>query len=174
MISRIRRASNTDVAALALLAERTFRETFAKDNEPDDMEAYLRESFHPRRVAAEIDDAANTFLLAEGEEGGGPIGYAKLRAGEAEASVRGPAAIEIERLYAAPEAIGRGVGAALMRACMAEARRAGGKTLWLGVWEHNERAIAFYRRWGFETVGTHVFVLGSDEQTDLVMELPLR
>ena len=143
---RIRTATPADAEPLAALAEQTFRDTFANDNSPDD-----------------------TFLLAftDGEEQ--PAGYAKLRTGTTDPSVTGSDPVELQRLYVNRSAIGRGVGAALMRASLDAARSAGHRTLWLGVWERNVRAISFYERWQFETVGDHQFRLGSDDQTDLIM-----
>jgi len=113
---------------------------------------------------------ANTFLLAFVNDGEQPIGYAKLRTGTTDPSVTGPDPVELERLYVDRNAIGHGVGAALMRASLGAARSAGHRTLWLGVWERNIRAISFYAKWGFETVGDHVFRLGADAQRDLIME----
>lgn len=171
----IRYATPADSVALASLAERTFRDTFSNLNEAADMEAYIEQAFGPRQVEAEIGDPTHTFLLAFEKSEEAPTGYAKLRAGEPDPSVRGAApAIEIERIYVGREALGKGVGAALMRACLDEARRRGYETVWLGVWESNEKAIAFYRRWEFEEVGSHEFVLGSDKQTDLIMERTVR
>ena len=108
--------------------------------------------------------------MSFGDDDDVPIGYARLRSGEVEPSVRGPDPLELERLYVDREGIGQGVGAALMRMCLEEAARRGSKTLLLGVWEHNPRAIAFYERWGFERVGAHTFLLGSDRQLDIIME----
>lgn len=166
---QIRPALPADAAAVAELGARTFRETFERDNDPADMTAYLGEAFLLETVHAEIADPASTFLLAFAAPDGPPIGYAQLKRGAADPAVEGPAPIEIARLYAAREAIGKGVGAALMRDCLARAARGGYRTIWLGVWERNERAIAFYRRWGFETVGSHPFMLGADRQIDLIM-----
>ncbi|PAP77883.1 GNAT family N-acetyltransferase [Rubrivirga marina] len=163
----IRPATLSDVGPLRDLAERSFRAAFADQNDPADMDAYVLETFTSERVRAEIDDPDNRFLLAV--DGGALLGYAKLRDGDADPSVTGPAPIEIERIYAAPESIGRGVGRALMQACLDTAAAMDRETIWLGVWERNDRAIAFYERWGFETVGAHGFQLGSDPQTDLVM-----
>lgn len=168
--TRIRPARRGDIDVLAELAARTFREAFAGDNAPGDINAYVSASFSTERLRTEFADARNRFLLAFLSDTGPPVGYAKLRTGRADANVQGPAPIELERLYVARSAIGRGIGAALMRACLDTARQAGHGTLWLGVWEQNARAIAFYERWGFEVVGDHVFRLGADEQTDLIME----
>ncbi|HVG28489.1 MAG TPA: GNAT family N-acetyltransferase [Pyrinomonadaceae bacterium] len=167
----IRRATADDAGLLAQLGARTFFDTFADSTKPDDMAAYLSEAFGEGLQSAELADAASTFFVAETD--GAASGYAKLHAGEVEACVAGLKPVELARLYVLREWLGRGVGEALMRACVEEARRAGHLTMWLGVWEHNARALAFYRRWGFHVVGEHVFRVGSDPQTDLIMERAL-
>jgi ribosomal protein S18 acetylase RimI-like enzyme len=168
----IRTATLADAEPLAALAERTFRDTFADDNATDDMDAYVRDAFSLDRVRAELADAVNTFLLAFIDGVAQPQGYAKLRNGTTDPSVTGPDPVELQRLYVDRSAMGQGLGAALMRASLDTARSAGRRTLWLGVWERNARAISFYERWQFETVGEHVFRLGSDEQKDLIMARP--
>jgi ribosomal protein S18 acetylase RimI-like enzyme len=165
----IRTATPADAEPLAALAERTFRDTFADDNSHGDMDAYVRDAFSLDRVRAELADDANTFLLAVVDGGEPPDGYAKLRTGTTGPGVTGPDPVELQRLYVDRNAIGHGVGDALMRAVLDAARSAGHRTLWLGVWERNARAISFYERWRFETVGDHVFRLGSDHQKDLIM-----
>ncbi|MGI9288412.1 MAG: GNAT family N-acetyltransferase [Pseudomonadales bacterium] len=165
----IRHATAEDIATLAEFAAGAFRDTFAADNHPADLENYLRDSFSIERVRAEFDDASNTFLVAYLEDDHLPVGYAKLSAATQYPDACNPIGIEIERLYAAKAAIGHGVGAALMRACLEEAEALGGQAIWLGVWERNVRAIRFYERWEFETVGARQFKLGSDLQNDLIM-----
>jgi GNAT superfamily N-acetyltransferase len=167
----IRRADPEDAGLLAELGARTFSETFAADNSPEDMAAYLAASFNPARQTAELNDPASTFFIAE--VGGLAAGYAQLHAGEPAEGVEGPQPVELVRLYVSREWLGRGVGAALMRACVDGARRAGHGTIWLGVWERNGRAQAFYRKWNFRAVGEHVFELGSDPQRDILMERAL-
>ncbi|HEX5706809.1 MAG TPA: GNAT family N-acetyltransferase [Pyrinomonadaceae bacterium] len=167
----IRRAEAADAALLAELGARTFHDTFAADNRPEDMAAYLAWAFTPERLSEELEDARAHFFVAE--VGGEAAGYAKLRSGETHEGVKGPDAIELERLYVRQDWLGRGVGPLLMRECLAEARRRGHRTIWLGVWEHNARARAFYRRFGFRDVGAKIFVVGFDRQTDTVMERPL-
>jgi ribosomal protein S18 acetylase RimI-like enzyme len=167
----IRSATPADAEPLAALAQRTFRDNFAEDNSTEDMEAYFRDAFSRERVCAELADQANTFLLAFiGGAAEQPSGYAKLRTGTSDPSVTGPDPVELERLYVDRSAIGHGVGAALLRASLEAARSAGLRTLWLGVWERNARAISFYERWGFVAVGDHVFRLGSHDQRDLILE----
>jgi ribosomal protein S18 acetylase RimI-like enzyme len=167
----IRRADPADAGLLAELGARTFSETFAADNNPEDMAVYLAASFNLARQTAELADPAATFFIAE--VGGVAAGYAKLHAGEPLEGVGGAKPVELVRLYVSREWLGRGVGEALMRACVDEAQRAGHETIWLGVWERNGRAQAFYRKWDFRAVGEHVFQLGSDPQTDILMERAL-
>lgn len=134
------------------------------------MAAYLAEAFGPEKQAAQLADPANVFLIAEAEDH--PVGYAHLRFAPAPEAIVGRAPMEIRRFYACKEWIGRGVGALLMEECMARARRAGCDAVWLDVWEHNDRAMAFYRKWGFVLVGSQRFKLGNDLQYDLLMARP--
>ena len=168
-----RTAFPADSEMLAALAMRTFRDTFANDNSAQDMEAYIRDSFSLDRIRAELADNTNTFLLASTGGVEQPTGYAKLRTGTTDPSVHGPNPVELQRLYVDQSAIGYGLGAKLMQASIVAARSAGHRTLWLGVWERNARAISFYEKWEFATVGDHVFRLGSDDQRDLIMERPV-
>ena len=165
--ARIRRAESADVDDIAELGARTFAAAFGADNRPEDMRAYLSSSFGRDTIAAELADPAATFLLAE--DGGELVGYAVLKRGRAPAALCGARAVEIARLYAATGRTGMGYGSALMAACLDHARREGLRCIWLGVWERNVRAIAFYRRWQFEVIGSQKFVLGSDVQNDLIM-----
>jgi ribosomal protein S18 acetylase RimI-like enzyme len=164
----VRNAQATDANLLAELGRRTFEETFSGDNTPEDMAAYVASSFNVAQQSAELADPASTFLIAE--VGGVAAGYAKLQGGKSAEAIEGDKPIELVRLYVSHEWLGQGVGEALMRACLDEGRSAGYGTIWLGVWERNARAQAFYRKWNFRAVGEHVFQLGSDPQRDIVME----
>ena len=164
----IRRGTVGDAGLLSELGARTFSETFAADNTPEDLAAYTNTSFSVAQLTAELEDPASTFLIAEVD--GQAAGYAKLHAGEPEQGIEGPKPIELVRLYVSRQWLGRGIGEQLMRACVEEARRAGHETIWLGVWERNPRAQAFYRKWNFRAVGEHMFRLGSDLQRDILME----
>jgi ribosomal protein S18 acetylase RimI-like enzyme len=167
----IRQAGPEDVDALAEVARQTFVETFATQNTPADMEAYVRRAFNLGAIAGELADTHSVFLVAE--IGSRTAGYAKLFAGPGPACLTGARPVELNRLYVLAQFHGRGFGGKLMENSIDLARRAVYRTLWLGVWEHNERAKAFYRRWGFKVVGSHVFRLGTDDQTDLIMALSL-
>ena len=164
----IRRAIFADAHLLAKLGARTFSETFAADNKPEDMAAYVATSFNAEQLESELSDSRSIFLIAEID--GIAVGYARLHAGDVSKSVEGESPIELVRLYVSAAWLGRGVGEALMRACISEVRQEGYRTLWLGVWEHNSRARAFYRKWAFHEVGEHNFQLGADRQTDVLME----
>ncbi len=165
---RIRRGEPADAATLATFAARTFYEAFAADNREDDMVAYMAIAFGPEQQRRELSDPGHTYLLAE--VGGVLAGYALIRAlGDAPASVTTHPAIEVGRFYVDPSWHGRGIAQALMAECEAEAQRRGGRAMWLGVFERNVRAIGFYTKCGFRDVGSHVFVLGSDVQTDRIM-----
>jgi ribosomal protein S18 acetylase RimI-like enzyme len=167
----IRRATSEDTILLADLGARAFSAAFANDNTPEDMADYLQTNFNHEKVAAELADTDSTFFIAEVEQQA--CGYAKLKKGELPASVSNRNTIELERLYTLPEYFGKGIGDALMRACFDDAKRYGFEAVWLGVWEHNLRARAFYRKLGFREVGDKIFQLGSDAQTDKVMECAL-
>jgi len=169
MAITIRTAEARDAAALSRLGAATFRDTFEDSNAPDDMARYVAEAFTPEQQAAEIADPSSIVLVAEhltGDGGSELIGYAHLVAGEAPGAVRGPAPMELKRMYVARAWHGQRVAQALMDAGIFAASQRGVETLWLGVWERNPRAVAFYAKYGFARVGEHTFVLGSDAQTD--------
>ena len=162
----IRYATAADNTLLAKVGAETFYDSFAAENTPENMAAYLAEAFGPEKQARELADPASRFLIVEAA--GLTVGYARLKFGEAPAAMAGRKPMEIARFYARKPWIGKGVGARLMQACLQEAERAGCDAVWLDVWERNSRAIAFYRQWGFVEVGTQVFQLGDDLQRDLL------
>jgi len=167
MTPTIRRATTADAAALAELAARTFRDTFGADNAPEDLALHLATAYGIEQQTREIDDPTMHTLVAE--HAGTLVAFAQLRTGHAPACVSGPAPIEIWRFYLSTEWHGRGLAQSLMAEVFDTARRAEAATLWLGVWERNPRAIAFYRRAGYVDVGAHVFVVGTDRQTDRIL-----
>ena len=169
---QIRSATPSDAPALSALGERTFRDTFAADNRPEDLAAYLAATYTPERQAADLADPARHTLVAV-TASGELAGFAQLRAGPAPSCVRGPAPIELLRLYVDRSWHGRGLAWHLMAATLAAAAERQASTLWLGVWERNLRAIAFYVKCGFRDVGSHDFLLGSDRQTDRLMVRPV-
>jgi ribosomal protein S18 acetylase RimI-like enzyme len=163
----IRIATIADSDLIRDLGIRIFSETFGPLNTPENMRAYLDEAFSPERVRAEISDPGSTHFVAESD--GAAAGYARLRAGDAPPGTSGEQPVELVRLYVDRAHHGSGVAAALTQACLSHARDGGHDVVYLGVWEHNPRAVAFYRKWGFEQFGEHAFMLGDDEQTDWLM-----
>lgn len=164
---RIYHAGRADAAALAQLAEATFRSTFGTSNTAEDMEGHCRASYGEAIQLAQIRDPACSTLLLTAD--GSLAGYAQLRRGAVPDCVQARRAGEIWRFYLLPHCHGSGAAARLMSACLDELRRHDCDVAWLGVWEHNPRAIAFYRKHGFATLGEHVFLLGQDPQRDLIM-----
>ena len=171
MSMTIRLAVPTDAGALAQFAARTFRDAFAADNRPEDLEQHLAESYGLPQQSRELADANTVTLLAH--RGDELAGYAQLRFGPVPACVDANAPIEVRRFYIAQEFHGQGLAQSLMSRVDEEAVRLGARTLWLGVWERNPRARAFYRNCGFVDVGSQIFVVGSDPQTDRVMARPV-
>ena len=179
MITTIRRATVDDAPQLSHLAAATFRDTFGPDNDPVDMDTYVAAAFSPAQQATEIANPASIVLLAErpdGADGAGAaelVGYALMTRGPVPAAVTGALPLEVKRLYVARAWHGHGVAQTLMDATLAAARASGARTVWLGVWERNARAAAFYAKYGFTRVGEHTFVLGADHQTDWLFARPL-
>jgi diamine N-acetyltransferase len=168
----IRAASAADVGMLTEFARGSFHDAFAQMNSPENMEAYMSENFTPQKFSAQLADPRATFLIAEIEAT--PVAFAKLFNGDIPDCVEGFAPVELERFYVDRQFHGKGVAQSLMQACFDRAGQSGHKTVYLGVWEKNHRAIAFYRKCGFEIVGSHVFHLGAEAQNDLWMERRLQ
>ena len=164
---RITAASTKDIALLTSLGRATFEQTFARENTVSDMQQYLMQNFNEARISEEFSDPASNFILAFVDEE--PAGYAKIKENRIPPGVSDTPALEIERIYASQEFLGKKIGKALMEYCLAYAGEKGYEMVWLGVWEKNQRAIQFYEKWGFTVFGSHLFMLGSDPQTDLLM-----
>jgi GNAT superfamily N-acetyltransferase len=171
MTPTIRRATLADAPALAELAARTFRDAFGADNRPEDLAMHLAAAYGVPQQTRELADPTMTTLVAE--HAGALVAFAQLRQGEPPGCVTGAAPIELQRFYVAHQWHGRGLAQALMREVLDAARGIGAATLWLGVWERNPRAIAFYGKAGYTEVGTHTFRVGTDPQVDRILVRPL-
>jgi len=167
----IRRATAADAGIIADLSRQTFYDSFAADNTPEDMEKFMNEQFTREKLMAEVTAPDSHFLLAMIESE--IAGYARLRESPNPPELGDQHAIEIARIYAASSTIGKGVGSALMQECLSIAQDKKKALVWLGVWEHNQRAIAFYTKWGFRKFSEHLFVVGNDPQTDWLMQKEL-
>jgi ribosomal protein S18 acetylase RimI-like enzyme len=164
----IRPCTLNDVDTIVSLGVQTFRETFDAVNTPENMNLYIDRTFSREKIRSEFDETGAVFFIVEEQQK--PVGFAKVRASKKEPGLKGNLALEIERIYAVKNVIGKGVGKALMQTCLDYAKSTGYDVVWLGVWEHNARAIEFYSKWGFQKFGQHVFMLGTDAQTDILMQ----
>ena len=167
----MRLATPADSRLLASAGSAFFRDTFGDANSVEDMDAYLADAFSEPRQRAELSAPETRVWLAV-DEGGEIAGYVHIR--QKAPPINGTSgtaerAVEIVRLYADRRWHGRGLGPALMDQAVVTAHACCADILWLGVWERNPRAIAFYEKQGFETVGSQDFTLGKDRQRDLVM-----
>lgn len=167
----IRVAVKEDAALIADISRITFYDAFAKDNTKEDMDVFMNQQFTKAALMKEVEEEDGLFLLAYA--GNEPCGYARMRLNNREHIMETENAIEIARIYALSSAIGKGVGSALMQYCIDMAKELNKSIIWLGVWEKNEQAIAFYNRWGFEKFSEHSFLLGADLQTDWLMKRKL-
>jgi len=168
----IRHATTEDAVTIADLSRSTFYETFAEQNSSKNMDLFLNEQFTRDRLVKEVGAEGNTFLLAYYSND--LAGYVKLRQGQFPKQLKESKALEIARIYAAKEFIGKGVGKLLMQASFDIANERNMPVIWLAVWEHNERAYNFYKNWGFEIFGSQLFLLGHDLQKDWLMKKDLK
>ena len=169
----IRRCATTDAAAVASLGARLFTETYGPTHPEPELSRYLARSFSVEWVREAISDDNASMLVVE-DSSGLPVAYAYLRAtSEPPAGVDGENAFEIVRFYIDAACQGRGVGAALMEACLREAKDRAGDVVWLQVWKEAPWAIGFYHRMGFSVVGSAPFYFGDRVGDDHIMARPL-
>ena len=168
---RIRRATPADAELIATLGAETFVASFGAQNTPENLAKHIAKAYGEEIQRREIADPGITYLIAEvhGGTAGRTAGYACVRESSPPSCVAGEAPIEVLRFYVVQDFHGTGIAQALMDACADDARTRGGRTLWLGVWDQNPRAIRFYTKWGFEDVGGQTFMLGDDPQQDRVL-----
>lgn len=171
MSIEIRLAEKNEAAIIADMSRQTFYDTFASENSVADMDKFMSETFTKEALMKEVGANGNIFFLAfDGEL---PVGYARMRESVNPPGIEEKKSMEIARIYALQSYIGKGVGSALMKKCIDQACELNKEIIWLGVWEKNQKAIHFYRKWGFEKFGTHIFILGDDPQTDWLMKKEL-
>jgi ribosomal protein S18 acetylase RimI-like enzyme len=164
-------ASLNDAALIAQISRETFYDTYAADNTKEDMDLYLSTKFADEQIVAEIEDPLNVFLLAY--VGDTLAGYVKLK-DSTHASLGSDPALEVARFYARKNFHGKGVGKAMMQACVAHGQSLERQWLWLVVWKQNPRGIQFYQSAGFSICAEAIFVLGEDVQHDWVMKKSLK
>lgn len=164
----INKASAEDVEIVQSLGRQTFSETFAEDNTEEAMKKYLEESFNTEKIKSELNNPDSFFYIAWEEDN--PVGYLKVNAGKAQTEIQDESSLEIERIYVKKSHHGKKVGQLLYNQALETAKQLGKSYLWLGVWERNLRALQFYKKNGFVEFDKHIFRLGEEEQTDLMMK----
>lgn len=167
MTLNIRKATIEDAPLIADISHQTFYETFAAYNRKENMDKFLNQQFTRGKLMMEVGVRENIFLLAY--DATAVAGYVKLRDERVPSAMGKVSAMEIARIYAMSNQIGKGVGSFLMQSCIDIAKQKNKKWLWLGVWEKNQRAIDFYIKWGFEKFDETDFLLGDDLQKDWLM-----
>lgn len=165
---RIEKCTEAELSPLRDLAMLTFRATYAAQNTEEVMAEYLQQAFNELQLRAELNHPESEFYVLK--RGTDWLGYIKLNEGSAQTEAREDNALEIERIYVHPQYQGRGLGKRLLWEALSIARQKRKERIWLGVWEHNPKAIQFYIAQGFVRSGTHVFRIGGEDQTDWVME----
>lgn len=167
----VKKADIRDVETIQTIGRETFFEAFAHLNTEADMKKYLDDSFNLEQIGKEMNNPESSFFIAcESEQ---PIAYLKLNTGKAQTELHDENALEIERIYVKAAYQGKQIGQLLYQTALSIAQTEQRPFIWLGVWEHNLKAINFYSKHGFAEFGRHIFMLGNDEQTDIMMKKPL-
>lgn len=168
----IKRATLNDINHLQKISKQTFFETFSAVNTEQNMNKYLEEALSVEKLTAELQSANAAFYFAVLDDH--IIGYLKLNFGQSQTKLKDDKALEIERIYVLKKYHGKKVGQLLYEAAIQIAKQKRADYVWLGVWEENLRAISFYKKNGFVEFDKHIFKLGNDAQTDIMMKLHLK
>src|SRR5690554_411700 len=168
---KIRKVTIQDIDKLQKIGKLTFAETFSSENSEEDMREYLEEGFSIEKLKTELTDKNAEFYFAELDDK--VIGYLKVNFDQSQTEIKDKNALEIERIYVLKEFHGKNVGQILYDKAIELAKEKNVEYVWLGVWEQNPRAIRFYEKNGFVAFDKHIFKLGNDEQTDIMMKLKL-
>ncbi len=167
----IKKISLNDLVALQALSIKTFTDTFAKDNTPEDLKDYLDQAYTEEKLTSELQNKQSEFYFIYSDDQ--LAGYLKLNVNDAQTETIEEDGLEIERIYIDSDFKRLGLGKMLYNKAIERAKALNKTTIWLGVWEHNFSAMKFYHKMGFTQVGEHSFYMGEDEQTDLIMKKKL-
>lgn len=165
---RIEPVRSDEVELLSNISCKTFYDTFHLENTEEDMDLFLNQTFNENVLLTELSNKETFFFFAKFEDD--VAGYLKLVVSDSNAELGGVSTLEVARIYTLKDKIGSGIGKALMEFSVSFARQQQKEIIYLGVWEHNQRAIGFYKKFGFEKFGEHVFMVGNDPQTDWLMK----
>jgi diamine N-acetyltransferase len=167
----IRAINLKDLQELQSISKQTFTETFASSNSKENMDKYLNEALSLEKLTEELNNPNSLFYFIE--ENDTPIGYLKLNMGASQTELNDNTALEIERIYVTQAYQGKKIGQQLYEKAIQVAKEKGVEYIWLGVWEENHKAIHFYSKNGFVPFDKHIFILGDEAQTDIMMKLPI-
>lgn len=168
---KITRITTNEIDQLQKIGRQTFYETFSTGNTQENMQKYLDERFSIEKLMAELNDKNAIFYFAQLENK--IVGYLKINFGDSQTELKDDKSLEIERIYVLKEFQGKKIGQILYDKAIEIAKQKDADYIWLGVWEENPRAIKFYKKNGFVEFDKHIFKLGNDEQTDIMMKLKL-
>ncbi len=169
---QISKVSTNDAVLLQLIGRQTFYEAFKDENSEEDMNQYLNESFSSQKIAEELKNVNSEFYFAKSNDQ--VLGYLKINFGKYQTELSENNSLEIERIYLLKQFYGKNVGQKLLDKALEIALKNQHDFVWLGVWENNLRAIQFYKKNGFVAFDKHIFQLGNDKQTDIMMKLMLK
>jgi ribosomal protein S18 acetylase RimI-like enzyme len=167
-VLEIERIGLSELKTLQELSKQTFYDAFSWSTSPEDMQSYLDRAFTDEKLGSELQDPDSHFYFARLQ--GQPVGYLKLNFGKAQTEELEGYGLEIERIYIVKEFQGRKIGQQLIAKAIGIAKELKMEHVWLGVWEKNSGAIALYQRQGFVQVGSHPFIMGKEQQTDLILK----
>lgn len=168
----ITKIGEEEILQLQEIGRQTFYETFFESNTEENMKSYLENGFSIDKITTELNNETSEFYFAKLDKE--VIGYLKLNFGQSQTELKDDKALEIERIYVLKEFHGKKVGQILYDKAIEIAKKKNSDFIWLGVWEENPRAINFYKKNGFVEFDKHIFKLGNDEQTDIMMKLKLK
>jgi len=168
----VTKITQNDILELQKIGRKTFSETFSENNTEESMNEYLESSFSTEKLTAELNDENSEFYFAKINDE--VIGYLKLNMGSSQTEIKDENTLEIERIYVSKDFHGMKVGQILYEKAIEIATQNDIDYVWLGVWENNLRAINFYQKNGFTEFDKHIFRLGNEEQTDIMMKLNLK
>jgi len=172
MTIKINKCNQQDLQLLQEISIETFNDTFKDQNSAANMKAYLDSAFNLKQLEKELSTiSSNFFFIYYNEE---PAGYLKININDAQSEKMGDESLEIERIYIRNKFQGKGLGKYLINKAIELAIEQNKKLIWLGVWEKNENAIGFYKKFGLVQTGAHSFYMGDEEQIDIIMSKPLK
>lgn len=167
MSIEVKKCTVEDLQILQKVSVETFRDTFQDQNTEEDLYNYLEKAYNTEQLTSELLNQQSEFYFVF--NGNDLAGYLKININEAQSETNGEDALEIERIYVLPQFKGKGLGKILIQQAVGRAQFHRKTNIWLGVWEHNQAALAFYKKLGFVQTGAHSFFMGKDEQTDLIL-----